>query len=53
MAGGELIAAQIRALLHELARRRQAAGAHGDFKLVGGAAPILQFIGNRSSYDLT
>ena len=52
MTGGELTAAQIRALLHELGRRLQAAGAHGDVKLVGGAALILQGIGNRSTADI-
>lgn len=34
MTGGELTAAQIRALLHELGRRLQAAGAHGDVSAV-------------------
>ena len=52
MTGGELTAAQIRALLHELGRRLQAAGAHGDVKLVGGAALILQGIGNRPTADI-
>lgn len=52
MNGGELTAAQIRALLHELGRRLQAAGAHGDIKLVGGAALILQGIGNRPTADI-
>jgi len=52
MTGGELTAAQIRALLHELGRRLQATGAHGDIKLVGGAALILQGIGNRPTADI-
>ncbi|MFJ5956552.1 DUF6036 family nucleotidyltransferase [Paenarthrobacter sp. NPDC092416] len=52
MTGGELTAAQIRALLHELGTRLQAAGAHGDVKLVGGAALILQGIGNRPTADI-
>lgn len=52
MTGGELTAAQIWALLHELGRRLQAAGAHGDIKLVGGAALILQGIGNRPTADI-
>ena len=38
MTGGELTAAQIRALFHELGKRLQAAGAHGDVKLVGVAS---------------
>ena len=37
MTGGELTAAQIRSLLHELGRRLHAAGAHDDVKLVGAA----------------
>ncbi|WP_427007972.1 hypothetical protein [Pseudarthrobacter sp. H2] len=41
MTGGELTAAQIRALLQELGRRLKARGIHGDVKLVGGAALIL------------
>lgn len=52
MIGGELTAAQIRSLLHELGRHLQAAGAHGDVKLVGGAALILQGIGNRPTADI-
>ena len=52
MTGGELTAAQIRALLHELGRRLQATGTHGDVKLVGGAALILQGIGNRPTADI-
>ncbi|UKA64421.1 DUF6036 family nucleotidyltransferase [Arthrobacter sp. FW306-04-A] len=52
MTGGELTAAQIRALLHELGRRLQAQGVHGDIKLVGGAALILQGIGNRPTADI-
>ncbi|MET3921428.1 hypothetical protein [Arthrobacter sp. UYEF20] len=42
MSGGELNATQIHALLQELGRRLQARGVHGDVKLVGGAALILQ-----------
>lgn len=52
MTEGELTAEQIRALLHELGRRLQAAGAHGDVKLVGGAALILQVVGNRPTADI-
>ncbi|WP_248760935.1 DUF6036 family nucleotidyltransferase [Pseudarthrobacter sp. SSS035] len=52
MSGGELTADQIRALLHELGRRLQAQGVHGDIKLVGGAALILQGIGNRPTADI-
>ena len=52
MTGGELNATQIRALLHEPGRRLQAAGAHGDIKLVGAAALILQGIGNRPTADI-
>jgi hypothetical protein len=52
MSGGELTADQIRALLHELGRRLQACGNHGDIKLVGGAALILQGIGNRPTADI-
>ncbi|BAS12591.1 hypothetical protein AHiyo8_08940 [Arthrobacter sp. Hiyo8] len=52
MSGGELTADQIRALLHELGRRLQARGIHGDIKLVGGAALILQGIGNRPTADI-
>ena len=52
MSGGELNATQIHALLQELGRRLQAAGAHGDVKLVGGAALILQGIGNRPTADI-
>ncbi|MFB9821791.1 DUF6036 family nucleotidyltransferase [Arthrobacter ramosus] len=52
MNGGELTAAQIRALLHELGRRLQARDVHGDIKLVGGAALILQGIGNRATADI-
>ena len=51
MTGGELTATQIRALLHELGRRLQAAGTHADIKLVGGAALILQGIGNRPTVN--
>ena len=42
MIAGELSGDQILALLHELARRLKARGVHGDIKLVGGAALILQ-----------
>ncbi|WP_255771222.1 DUF6036 family nucleotidyltransferase [Pseudarthrobacter sulfonivorans] len=52
MTGGELTARQIRALLQELARRLKARGVHGDIKLVGGAALILQGIGNRPTADV-
>jgi hypothetical protein len=52
MTGGELTASQIRALLQELGRRLQARGNHGDIKLVGGAALILQGIGNRPTADI-
>lgn len=52
MSGGELTTDQIRALLHELGRRRHAQGVHGDVKLVGGAALILQGIGNRPTADI-
>ena len=52
MSGGELTADQIRTLLHELGRRLHARGNHGDIKLVGGAALILQGIGNRPTADI-
>jgi hypothetical protein len=52
MSGGELTAGQIRALLHELGRRLKARDVHGDIKLVGGAALILQGIGNRPTADI-
>ena len=52
MTGGELTAAQIRALLQELGRRLKARGIHSDVKLVGGAALILQGIGNRPTADI-
>jgi Nucleotidyltransferase of unknown function (DUF6036) len=52
MSSGELNAAQIHALLKELGRRLQARGIHGDVKLVGGAALILQGIGNRPTADI-
>ncbi len=52
MNGGELKAAQIHALLQELGRRLQERGIHGDIKLVGGAALILQGIGNRPTADI-
>jgi hypothetical protein len=52
MTAGELTATQVRALLHELGKRLQAAGAHGDIKLVGGAALILHGIGNRPTADI-
>lgn len=52
MSGGELNAAQIHALLQELGRRLQERGIHGDIKLVGGAALILQGIGNRPTADI-
>ncbi|MEV8148637.1 DUF6036 family nucleotidyltransferase [Arthrobacter sp. NPDC080073] len=52
MSGGELSADQIRALLHELGRRLQAQDVQSDIKLVGGAALILQGIGNRPTADI-
>lgn len=52
MSGGELTGDQILALLHELANRLAARGIHGDIKLVGGAALILQGIGNRPTADI-
>ncbi|MGO4248359.1 hypothetical protein AB4Y87_14190 [Paenarthrobacter sp. RAF54_2] len=52
MSGGELNAEQIRALLRELGRRLHAKGVHGDIKLVGGAALVLQGIGNRPTADI-
>lgn len=52
MSGGELTAQQIRALLHELARRLKARGIHGDIKLVGGAALTMQGIDNRPTADI-
>ena len=52
MSTGELNAAQIHALLQELGRRLQTRGVHGDVKLVGGAALILQGIGNRPTADI-
>jgi len=42
LTGGDLSATPIRALLKEPGRRLQARGIHGDIKLVGGAALILQ-----------
>lgn len=52
MSAGELTADQILALLHELANRLAARGIHGDIKLVGGAALVLQNIGNRPTADI-
>ena len=52
MTAGELTGEQILALLHELATRLAARGIHGDIKLVGGAALILQGIGNRPTADI-
>ncbi len=52
MSGGELNGAEIRALLQELGRRLHAEGVHGDVKLVGGAALVLQGIGNRPTADI-
>lgn len=52
MSGGELNATQIHALLQELGRRLQTRGVHSDVKLVGGAALILQGIGNRPTADV-
>lgn len=52
MTGGELTATQIRALLQELSRRLKARGVQSDIKLLGGAALILQGIGNRPTADI-
>ncbi|WP_427017301.1 helix-turn-helix domain-containing protein [Pseudarthrobacter sp. P1] len=52
MNGGEPTAEQIRALLHEPGRHLAAQGVHGDIKLVGGAALILQGIGNHPTADI-
>ena len=52
MTAGELTGEQILALLHELATRLAARGIQGDIKLVGGAALILQGIGNRPTADI-
>jgi Nucleotidyltransferase of unknown function (DUF6036) len=52
MSAGELTGDQIRALLHELAARLAALGIQGDIKLVGGAALILQGVGNRPTADI-
>ncbi len=52
MTGGELNATQIQALLQELGRRLHYRGVHGDVKLIGGAALILQGIGNRPTADI-
>jgi hypothetical protein len=52
MSAGELTGDQILALLHELANRLAARGIHGDIKLVGGAALILQGIDNRPTADI-
>ena len=52
MSAGELTGEQILALLHELAKRLAARGIHGDIKLVGGAALILQGLGNRPTADI-
>lgn len=52
MIAGELSGEQILALLHELADRLAARGIHGDIKLVGGAALVLQGIGNRPTADI-
>jgi len=52
MPGGELNGTQIHALLQELGRRLQARGVRGDVKLVGGAALILQGIGDRPTADI-
>ncbi|MDJ0314021.1 DUF6036 family nucleotidyltransferase [Arthrobacter sp. H35-D1] len=52
MIAGELSSDQILALLHELARRLKTRGVHGDIKLVGGAALILQGVGNRPTADI-
>ncbi|MFC8304846.1 DUF6036 family nucleotidyltransferase [Specibacter sp. NPDC057265] len=52
MSAGELTGEQILTLLHELSNRLAARGIHGDIKLVGGAALILQGIGNRPTADI-
>lgn len=52
MSAGELTGDRILALLHELAKRLAARGIHGDIKLVGGAALILQGVGNRPTADI-
>ncbi|WP_426007394.1 DUF6036 family nucleotidyltransferase [Paenarthrobacter sp. NyZ202] len=52
MSAGEINAAQILALLQELGRRLQQRDIHGDIKLVGGAALILQGIDNRPTADI-
>ena len=52
MSAGELTGDQILALLHELGHRLAARGIHGDIKLVGGAALVLQGIGNRPTADI-
>lgn len=52
MIAGELSVDQILALFHELTNRLTARGIHGDIKLVGGAALILQGIGNRPTADI-
>lgn len=52
MSAGELTAQEIRALLQELGRRLTARAVHGDIKLVGGAALILQGVGNRPTTDI-
>jgi hypothetical protein len=52
MSSGELTSIQIHALLEELGHRLQTRGVYGDVKLVGGAALILQGIGNRPTADI-
>ncbi len=52
MSAGELTADQILALLHELSHRLTARGIRSDIKLIGGAALILQGVGNRPTADI-
>ena len=51
MSGGELTATQISAL-QELGWRLQARGIHSDVNRIGGAALVLQGIGNRPTADI-
>lgn len=52
MSSADLSATQMRALLQELAHRMGLRGVKGDIKLVGGAALILQGVGNRPTPDI-
>ncbi|MFQ4149407.1 DUF6036 family nucleotidyltransferase [Arthrobacter sp. LAPM80] len=52
MSAGELTCDQILALLRELGNRLATRGIHSDIKLVGGAALVLQGIGNRPTADI-